>query len=131
MVRCRELQCHRADAATCLDALSPDDLLALLSPAQREAFDTTLQDPFKVTALVSEEFEGDKPWWEVREESSDAEDEDAELEEFGRPPLVDGSRLPPLRLDAEGKVMVDAKLVYNIVAVLFVYSWIPRRREAG
>jgi hypothetical protein len=105
-----------------VDALSPDDLLALLSPAQRAAFDMTLQDPTKVTALVAAEFQGELPWWEHKEEAALAGEGDEELpEESVRPALLDERILPPLKLGADGKAVVSPQLVYNLVAVLYVF----------
>ncbi|ORY92916.1 hypothetical protein BCR35DRAFT_349217 [Leucosporidium creatinivorum] len=108
-----------------LDSLSPDALIALLSPSQRQAFDSTLSDPTKLNALVSQEFEEDKPWWDAVDSRLEGEEE-AEGVETDRPPIVDAGRLPPMRLDADGKVVVPEKLVYNIVAVLFAYVYTLR-----
>lgn len=102
--------------------MSPDDLLALLTPAQRATFDTTLQDPAKVTALVDAEFEGDQPWWENENagpsgDGAASDEDEADM----RPPFVDEQLLPPLKPNAEGKLLASPKLVYNVVAVLYVF----------
>jgi hypothetical protein len=107
-----------ADPSSPTDSLSPDALLALLSPSQRQAFDSTLSDPTKLNALVSQEFEEDKPWWEPAESRSESEEAEVEGVKVDRPPLMDAERLPPMRLDADDNVAVPEKLVYNVVAVL-------------
>ncbi|GAA5898471.1 hypothetical protein JCM6882_007785 [Rhodosporidiobolus microsporus] len=125
-----------------LDSLSPEDLLALLSPSQQAAFQSTLQDPTRVTKLVEEQFEGEEPWWIVEEErrvlremregarraaregkgeeedgeeESDEEDED---EEDVRPEMVDEGKLPPLKVGPDGKAVANPQLVFNVVAAL-------------
>ncbi|GAA6015794.1 hypothetical protein JCM10207_008797 [Rhodosporidiobolus poonsookiae] len=138
-----------------LDALSPEDLLAYLSPEQQAAFQSTLQDPARVTRLVDEQFEADEPWWIVEEErkvlremveaskaaakaqrangegeeeqenGEESEDEEEEDEPV-RPLLVEPAKLPPLAKDAQGKPVVNQKLVFNIVAVLFAYAYTLR-----
>lgn len=100
-----------------LDALSPDDLLALLSPSQREAFEGALQDPAKISALVNQEFQVEPPWWELKNQVHNDDDDD-DLTPSSMPPALNRPSLPPLRLDAEGKPIVNPRLVYNIVAVL-------------
>jgi hypothetical protein len=98
--------------------LSPDDLLALLSPTQRDAFDTTLRDPTLVSALVAAEFQPDLPWW-INEESDEEEEEDL-ASPAGRPRLIDVKVLPVLKLGDDGKMVARQELVFNIVAVLWV-----------
>ena len=112
------------------DSLSPDTLLALLSPAQLAAFQSTLADPTKVTALVDQEFDPDLPWWELPESDvpfvddarnhDDVDEDEAEADLTpppAKPPLLAPSELPPLRM-VDGQVAVNGKLVYNVVAVL-------------
>ncbi|KAL8276114.1 hypothetical protein RQP46_011496 [Phenoliferia psychrophenolica] len=108
-----------------LDSLSPEDVLALLSPAQRATFQQTLQDPTKVSALVSAEFQDEPPWW-IKAEKPSVEDEESGDEDGERlPPLLSEQQLPPLKLGPDGKV-VGNQLVYNIVAVLFAYAYTLR-----
>lgn len=117
--------CFPADHPHLADSLSPDALLALLSPAQLATFQSTLADRTKVSALVDAEFEPDLPWWEVpdadapeernEEGSDDGDSEDERLS--AKPELVPPDSLPPLR-KVDGKVAVSPKLVYNVVAVL-------------
>jgi hypothetical protein len=123
------------------DALSPEDLLALLSSSQQAAFQSTLQDPARVTQLVDEQFEGEEPWWIVEEErkmlkemrdarraaaekegvqlEEEEEEESEEEEEEVRPRMVDEKRLPPLKKGPDGKALANPKLVFNVVAVLY------------
>ncbi|KAI5477970.1 zinc finger, HIT-type protein [Pseudohyphozyma bogoriensis] len=112
-----------------LDALTPEQVLELLSPAQQAAFTATLNDPAKMEALMRDEFEGDAPWWEAEDEeaerSSEDEDEEDDLEEQ-RPQLVDEAVLPTLKIGDDGKVVVNSQLVYNVVAVLFAYAYTLR-----
>lgn len=97
--------------------MSPEDVLALLSPAQREAFQQTLADPAKVSALVAQEFQEDPPWWTIpKREEEDGEEEEKEED---LPPIVASEELPVLKVGADGKV-VGHQLVYNLVAVLYV-----------
>ncbi|KAK4695655.1 hypothetical protein P7C70_g8512, partial [Phenoliferia sp. Uapishka_3] len=105
-----------------LDSLSPEDVLALLSPAQRAMFQETLQDPAKVSALVSAEFMDEPPWWIPTSKSTPAGDEDDEEEsdeeeEDLKPPMLREDQLAVLKSDPEGKV-VGHQLIYNITAVL-------------
>ncbi len=107
------------------DSLSSDALLSFLSPAQLAAFQATLADPSKATALVDQEFDPDLPWWELPDQEVPAELRDGDDEDDGgepalgsaKPPLLSPGELPPLRLVA-GKPAVSPKLVYNVVAVL-------------
>lgn len=94
------------------DSLSADDLLAFLSPAQREAFDITLRDPSKLSALVEEEFEQEIPWWETVQELGQTE------QPRQNPNIVSQDLLPPLKMGEDGKAMVNPSLVYNILAIL-------------
>ncbi|GAA5971069.1 hypothetical protein JCM21900_003611 [Sporobolomyces salmonicolor] len=108
-----------------LDALPPEELLALLSPAQQAAFNSTLSDPARVNALVMQEFQGEYPWW-VEEDQEEEELEDGEEPEVKRPPMLEASQLPPLTVGEDGKVAVTEKLVYNLVAVVFAYAYTLR-----
>ncbi|GAA6028627.1 hypothetical protein JCM8097_007318 [Rhodosporidiobolus ruineniae] len=137
-----------------LDALSPDDLLALLSPQQQAAFQSTLSDPAQATKLVADQFEGDEPWWiveeerkvlkELREGAKEAArklraeqggdggeveedgEESEEEEEDVRPPTLDPAVLPPMKKAPDGQQLAGAKLLYNVVAVVFAYSYTLR-----
>ncbi|GJN90213.1 hypothetical protein Rhopal_003212-T1 [Rhodotorula paludigena] len=132
-----------------LDAVEPEQLLSYLSPAQQAAFEATLQDPTRVSKLVEDEFEGDEPWWveeqelrmlkELREASKKAAQEggaptdafadsdDDEDDEHGvRPPVLLPEQLPPLKTGPDGRLIVSTKLVHNVVAVLFAYSFTLR-----
>lgn len=107
------------------DTLTPEELLDLLSPTQREQFDTTLRDPVKASKLVDEEFEAEIPWWElssineVKEDRiNELDEEEEEEEEEERPSLIDTSLLPSLKIGEDGKAAVNPLLVYNVVAVL-------------
>ncbi|GAA5938315.1 hypothetical protein JCM1841_006304 [Sporobolomyces salmonicolor] len=108
-----------------LDALPPEELLALLSPAQQAAFNSTLSDPARVNALVMQEFQGEYPWW-IEEDQEEEELEDGEEPEVKRPPMLEASPLPPLTVGEDGKVAVTEKLVYNLVAVVFAYAYTLR-----
>ncbi|GAA5858753.1 hypothetical protein JCM1840_006542 [Sporobolomyces johnsonii] len=108
-----------------LDALPPEELLALLSPAQQAAFNSTLSDPARVNALVMQEFQGEHPWW-IEEDQEDEELEDEEEPEVKRPPMLEASQLPPLNVGEDGKVAVSEKLAYNLVAVIFAYAYTLR-----
>lgn len=103
-----------------VDSLSPDGILALLSPAQRDAFDTTLRDPSKLSALVAAEFEAESPWWDTSDAASSSS-ETIELQ-TERPEIVNVELLPPLKIGEDGKPMVTTKLVYNVLAVMFVIA---------
>jgi hypothetical protein len=103
-----------------VDSMSPDDILALLSPAQRDAFDTTLRDPSKLSALVAAEFEAESPWWDTSDAASSSS-ETIELQ-TERPEIVNVELLPPLKIGEDGKPMVKTKLVYNVLAVMFVIA---------
>lgn len=110
-----------------IDSLSPEDLLALLSPSQREAFDSTLRDPARVTALVREEFEGDLPWWAIEKEEplegeNQTPEEEDEEDPAVQPDFVEFKSLPALKLAEDGKPIGNPRLVFNVVAVLFVVS---------
>ncbi|GAA5825038.1 hypothetical protein JCM11251_006071 [Rhodosporidiobolus azoricus] len=138
-----------------LDTLSPEDLLSLLSPSQQAAFQSTLSDPNRVNKLVEEQFEGEEPWWiveeerkvlkEMKEAAKEAErrakdqggeeadgqeveehDEEDEEDEVVRPEMVDEARLPPLKVGPDGKALANPQLVFNVVAVLFAYSYTLR-----
>ncbi|GAA5867905.1 hypothetical protein JCM8547_003410 [Rhodosporidiobolus lusitaniae] len=135
-----------------LDALAPEDLLSLLTPEQQAAFQSTLQDPSRVTKLVEDQFEGEEPWWIIEEErkmlsemkdarkaaveaqrqqgagvEGEEEDEESEEEEEEvRPPMLDETKLPPLKKGEDGKAAVSPKLVFNVVAVLFAYAYTLR-----
>ncbi|KAM0750353.1 hypothetical protein T439DRAFT_356985 [Meredithblackwellia eburnea MCA 4105] len=101
-----------------LDSMSPEDVLALLSPTQRAAFEQTLSDPVKVTALVSAEFQNDSPWWSLSEEES--QKLDVSVSESGPrkiPDMVDVSLLPPLKMGPDGQA-AGQQLLYNLVAIL-------------
>lgn len=102
----------------------------MLSESQRKAFEGTLQDPTKISALVAQEFEVDPPWWELdasadtlgqgdlgREDSDEAESDNDGISRT-RPQLISSEILPPLKSDERGNVMVNPRLVYNIAAVL-------------
>jgi hypothetical protein len=128
------------------DALSPEDLLALLSSSQQAAFQSTLQDPARVSQLVDEQFEGEEPWWIVEEErkmlkemrdarraaaekegvqlEEEEEEESEDEEEEVRPKMVDEKRLPPLKKGPDGKALANPKLVFNVVAVLYAFSFL-------
>ncbi|BGP17660.1 hypothetical protein JCM10213_004644 [Rhodosporidiobolus nylandii] len=137
-----------------IDSLSPDDLLALLTPSQQSAFQSTLQDPTRVNKLVDDYFEGDEPWWIVEEErkvlkelaeaskqaaraerekegaqeqpEEDADEESEEEVEEVRPPIMDQGKLPPLPKGSDGKAAANPKLAFNVVAVLFAYAYTLR-----
>lgn len=97
-----------------------------MSPSQREAFDTTLSDPARVSALVAEEFQSDPPWWELANRVPETEEQEVsgevhEYEEAVVPELVDEKLLPPLKVGEDGKVVANPLLVYIVVAVLCVF----------
>lgn len=66
---------------------------------------------------MSAEFEGETPWWDV-DEQPEFELDSLETPSPSRPPLVDSLLLPALKVGSDGKLIADAKLLYNIVAVL-------------
>lgn len=102
-----------------VDALPPDELLAFLSPAQQAAFTSTLSDPDRINALVSQELETEQPWWIDDEEEEDFDEEEEKLDQSARrPPMLEAASLPALPLDDGGKPKPSPTLVYNIVAVL-------------
>lgn len=107
------------------DLLSPDDVLALLSPAQRATFQQTLQDPSKVSALVSAEFQDEPPWWikseKARDVPEDSDEDSGDDEQESLPPILGDDQLPPLKTGPDGKIL-GHQLVYNIAAVLLVPS---------
>ncbi|GAA5972138.1 hypothetical protein JCM11641_002511 [Rhodosporidiobolus odoratus] len=138
-----------------LDTLDPDALLSLLTPAQQAAFETTLQDPMQVNKLVDDYFEPDEPWWIMAEErkvlkqmteaskkaaevqraegeqgaldvGEEEEESDREGDEVFRPVMLDEKKLPSLSKGPDGKAVANAKLVYNVVAVLFAYAYTLR-----
>ncbi|GAA5993665.1 hypothetical protein JCM10908_000669 [Rhodotorula pacifica] len=137
-----------------LDALPPEQILSLLSPAQQQAFTEALQDPTRISKLVEDEFEGEEPWWTIEQERKAFEDfrdvnkeamrpdgaegdestsegaamaEEPEIEwEVVRPPLLDPKQLPPLKVGPDGKSIANPHLLHNIVAVLFAYSFTLR-----
>ena len=88
----------------------------MLSPTQRDAFDTTLRDPTLVSALVAAEFQPDLPWWINEEE--DIDEEEGVASPVARPRLIDVKVLPVLKLGDDGKMVARQELVFNIVAVL-------------
>lgn len=102
--------------------------MALLSPAQQAAFQQTLQDPSKVSALVSAEFLDEPPWWIKSDKAT--KDDDGNDSESGNeeaddlPPILREEQLPPLKAAADGSV-VGRQLVYNVVAVLYVVGYGP------
>lgn len=98
------------------DSLSPEELLELLSPAQRAAFDKTIQDQGRLSNLVTEEFRVDLPWWDVSQEAGE------EAAPIQQPKLVHSQLLPPLKAGPDGKAATNPKLVHNVVAVLSVLS---------
>lgn len=97
------------------DDLSPDDLLALLSPAQREAFDTTLRDPTLLSALVDAEFQAEPPWWEPSPAAGTSDSVEVVSEQ---PEIVQEGLMPALKVGEDGRATVSQKLIYNILAVL-------------
>lgn len=111
--------CHRVVAmadSLVVDSLSPEELLELLSPAQRAAFDTTIQDQGRVSNLVEQEFRVDLPWWDASRRTGE------EATSIQQRKLVDPQLLPPLKPTPAGKAATNPKLIYNVVAVLFVVS---------
>ena len=89
----------------------------MLSPSQRAAFDTTLQDQGRVSNLVTQEFEVDLPWWDT---SRTVEPEEEILSPNSQPKLVNPTLLPPIKAGLDGKAITNPKLVYNVVALLSV-----------
>ncbi|GAA6062065.1 hypothetical protein JCM10212_003563 [Sporobolomyces blumeae] len=109
-----------------LDALPPDELLALLSPAQQAAFSSTLADPARVNALVAQELEAEQPWW-TEDDQEDEESDEPSLPRTARPKLVDPALLPELPIEeATGKLKTSPGTLFNIVAVLIAYSFTLR-----
>lgn len=102
------------------DALTPTELLSFLSPAQLSAFTSTLNDPTKLSRLVSEEFQGDAPWWESVLLPTEIKEVDDEEEIGERPELVQEADLPMLRVGENGKALASSQLIYNIISVLCV-----------
>lgn len=107
------------------DSLPPDELLALLSPAQQAAFSSTLADPARINALVAQELDTESPWWIQDEDEQDESEEEEEGEDDpprqrrNQPPaLVNPTSLPQIPLNENGKPKTPVKLVFNIVAVL-------------
>ncbi|GAA5927096.1 Hit1p [Sporobolomyces koalae] len=110
-----------------LDALPPEELLALLSAEQQAAFSSTLSDPTSINALILEELEHEQPWWLASEGSEDDEDEqDLRPSPVGQPPTPKVDDLPNLPLDDQNKPRASPTLFYNIVAVLLAYSYTLR-----
>jgi len=105
--------------STFADALPPDELLAFLSPAQQAAFTSTLADPDRINALVTQELETEQPWWIDDDEEEDSDEEEKKLDESARrPPMLEAALLPLIPLDEGGRPKASPTLVYNIVAVL-------------
>lgn len=104
------------------DALPPDELLAFLSPAQQAAFTSTLSDPDRINALVTQELETEQPWWIEDEDEADFDEEEEVINDVDRkPPMLEVALLPTIPLDERGRPKTSAALVYNIVAVLCVF----------
>ena len=101
------------------DALPPDELLAFLSPAQQAAFTSTLSDPDRINALVTQELETEQPWWIDDDEEEDFDEEEEKFDENARrPPMLEAALLPSIPLHEGGRPKASPTLVYNIVAVL-------------
>lgn len=134
------LRKHSQLTRSLADALPPEQLLSFLTPEQQAAFEATLQDPNRVNKLVEEEFEGDEPWWVVEQEakllkemleasrqaeegetlSAEDEDDETNMQEKGRPPLLSTDKLPALKVGPDGKALANPNLLFNVVAVLCV-----------
>lgn len=98
-----------------IDGMTEEEMLSLLTEEQRIEFGITLQDSIKSTALVTEEFIPTMPWWEKQE---DLEEEEIVEDSLSVPEIVTESLLPPLRLDEQGKPIINPGMVYNTVAIL-------------
>lgn len=100
------------------DSLEPEELLALLSPSQQAAFESTLSDPHQIHRLVAEELETEQPWWVEEDEDAFEGEEDLVDTLTCRPALFNEAKMPKLPVGADGKLVANPSLVNNITALL-------------